>query len=96
MKLHGAAAMAALFFTGRLLNAHIRRAIRSGRNLGTGWSVIASVLVLVISGFGLYYIASDSDRALWSLAHWLPGLLFAPLLIAHVMWGRRSRQRGAP
>lgn len=64
MKLHGAAAMATLFFVGSLMNAHIRRAIKSGRDLNAGWSVIVSMLLLIFSGYGLYYLAAESDRTL--------------------------------
>jgi predicted Na+-dependent transporter len=92
MKLHGAAAMAALFFVGSLMNAHIRRAIKNRRNLLTGWSLIAVLMLLVGSGFGLYYLAGESDRALWSTLHWVPGLALLLVFLLHLVCGRRSRQ----
>lgn len=52
MKLHGAGAMIALFFVGSLMNSHIRRAIRVGHNLESGWSMIAVLLALVITDMG--------------------------------------------
>jgi hypothetical protein len=91
IKVHGAAAMAALFFTGTLLNGHIRRALKSGRNLGTGWSMIGVLLVLLASGYGLYYLASEAGRPWWSGAHWIVGLAFGPLVVLHIVRGRRSR-----
>lgn len=91
MKLHGAAAMLALFFLGSLMNSHIRRALKSRRNLASGWSMIAVLLLLIFSGFGLYYLAGESDRPLWSLSHWLPGLALGPLFVVHIVLGRRSR-----
>jgi hypothetical protein len=36
IKLHGAGAMAIVFFLGSLMNSHIRRSLKSGRNLATG------------------------------------------------------------
>lgn len=90
MKLHGAAAMVMLFFLGSLMNAHIRRAIKAARNLRTGWSMIAAMLALTASGFGLYYLAGESDRPVWSSLHWLVGLATALLFVLHVLLGRRA------
>lgn len=90
MKLHGAGAMATLFFVGSLLNIHLRRAVRAGRNLVSGWTMIAFLCALTLSGYGLYYLAGEQNRPLWSLAHWIPGLLFPALLILHIVLGRKS------
>jgi Ni,Fe-hydrogenase I cytochrome b subunit len=93
MKVHGAAAMAMLFFLGTLLNSHIRRALKSGRNLVSGWSMIATVAVLIATGFGLYYLAGEDARPAWSAVHWLVGLGWAALGIVHVLAGRSSAPR---
>ena len=90
MKLHGAAAMAALFFVGSLLHHHVRRAIRAGRNTLTGWAMIVTLSFLTLTGYGLYYVAGESDRPLWSLLHWSVGFLVALLFVLHVLVGRRS------
>lgn len=90
MKVHGGAAMIALFFAGSLLNLHIRRALKAGRNLVTGWSMIVTLLFLVITGYGLYYVAGDTDRPAWSLLHWAVGLAAGLLFVLHVAVGRRS------
>ncbi|QDZ27736.1 DUF4405 domain-containing protein [Noviherbaspirillum sp. UKPF54] len=90
MKLHGAGAMAALFFVGSLLNIHLRRAIKAGRNIVSGWSMIVFLAALSLSGYGLYYLASEQNRPLWSAAHWAVGLLFPGLLILHIVLGRKK------
>jgi hypothetical protein len=82
--------MGALFFAGSLFHIHIRRAIRAGRNLFTGWAMIVTLLSLALTGYGLYYLAGESDRPLWSLLHWIVGLGAAGLLALHVVVGRRS------
>ena len=89
MKLHGAGAMLALFFIGSLLNNHIRRALRARRNLASGWAMITMLGTLTVSGYGLYYIAGEESRALWSIAHWAIGVGFAVLAVLHV----RSEER---
>lgn len=93
MKLHGAAAMVMLFFLGSLMNGHIRRALKSRRNLVSGWSMITTFLLLVVSGFGLYYLAGESDRSVWSALHWVIGLGGALLLVVHIRLGRAERLR---
>ncbi|MES2296530.1 MAG: DUF4405 domain-containing protein [Pseudomonadota bacterium] len=90
MKLHGAAVMVALFFLGSLVNSHIRRALKTGRNRSSGLAMMATLLVLVFSGYGLYYLASEGDRPVWSAVHWIVGLALGALILVHVLLGRRS------
>lgn len=90
MKLHGAAAMIALFFIGSLLNSHVRRANNARRNRGSGWTMAALLAWLTVSGYALYYLASETSRPAWSLAHSLLGLAFPLLLILHIVLGRRA------
>jgi len=91
MKLHGAAAMAMLFFAGSVMNSHIRRALRAGRNLTQGWSLLVALALLALSGYGLWYLAGEQSRVVWSVTHWVVGLIFPGLLIWHIAHGRRLR-----
>lgn len=91
MKLHGAGAMAMLFFLGSLMNGHIRRALKAGRNLVSGWAMIVINSTLTATGFGLYYLASEGSRPLWSVTHWIAGLGLGLLIVLHVVLGRRAR-----
>lgn len=91
MKVHGAGTMVILFFLGSLMNSHIRRALNARRNLASGWLMIATMAWLIVSGFGLYYVATESDRSLWSLAHWVVGLGLVVMVVIHVRCGRASR-----
>jgi cytochrome b561 len=90
MKLHGLAAMAALFFVGSMLHLHIRRAVKAGRNLVTGWSMVGTLAFLVVTGYGLYYLAGDADRPVWSALHWVVGIAVAVLFVLHIVVGRKS------
>lgn len=90
MKLHGASAMLVLFFLGSLMNTHIRRALKAGRNLVSGWAMIVTLLLLTGTGYGLYYIADDSSRPLWSGVHWSGGLGLGALTVLHIALGRRD------
>jgi hypothetical protein len=91
MKVHGAAMMVMLFFLGSLMNSHIRRALKARRNLASGWSMIGVMVLLTVTGFGLYYLAGESNRPVWSSVHWAMGLGLPVLVIAHVLIGRASR-----
>ena len=90
MKVHGAAAMLALFFVGSLLNTHIRRALKGRLNLLSGWAMIALIGILTVSGYGLYYFASEQSRTAWSVLHWVFGLTFPLSIFLHIMLGRRA------
>jgi hypothetical protein len=96
MKLHGGAGMIMLFFLGSLMNSHIRRAIRAKRNRLSGWSMVGSMALLTTTGFGLYYLADERTRPLWSLFHWGVGLGLPLLMIVHVLAGRASRYGRGP
>jgi hypothetical protein len=91
MKLHGAGAMVALFFIGSLMNSHMRRALKAGRNLASGWSMIALLSALTASGYALYYVASEHSRPTWSAAHWIIGVALPLLLVLHIALGRASK-----
>ncbi|MFC3107726.1 DUF4405 domain-containing protein [Undibacterium arcticum] len=90
MKLHGAAAMLALFLVGGILNNHIRRALKSRRNRSSGWAMVALLALLTLSGYALYYIAGEQSRPLWSVLHWIIGLGLPLLVLLHIVLGRRS------
>ena len=90
MKLHGAVAMVMLFLLGSLLNNHIRRGLRARRNRSSGWSMMVMTALLVLTGYGLYYVAGEVSRPLWSWVHWIIGIGFVAALPVHVWWGRKK------
>ena len=49
---------------------------------------MATFLILILTGYLLYYAGDDQPRAMISLLHWVIGL-GAPLAYAvHRLWGR--------
>jgi hypothetical protein len=91
LKVHGATAFATLFALGAMSVYHVRRGWALGRNRVMGSVVIAAFTLLTASGYALYYLVSDSSHAPVSVLHWALGLALAPILILHVVTGRRSR-----
>lgn len=90
LKFHGAGAFAMLIATGAMSAHHVRRGWLLGRNRGSGAIVIAILVILIVSGYALYYLVSDSSRTPISIAHWAVGLAFVPMLFAHIAIGRRA------
>ena len=91
LRVHGAAAMLALFGLGTLLHTHMRVAWRQQRNRATGLAMAITVLVLVASGYGLYYFTGDAPRHWASWLHRASGFGLPLLLAWHAIAGRRSR-----
>ncbi|MBI3286042.1 MAG: DUF4405 domain-containing protein [Burkholderiales bacterium] len=90
MQAHGALVMPFCFLLGSLLLQHMRRAHHARRNRASGWSMLGVLLSLVLTAYGLYYLASETSRPWWSLAHWSIGLALPLLLWLHIALGRRA------
>jgi hypothetical protein len=95
LRIHGAAAMAALIVYGSLLPVHIRRAWAIRRNIALGIGVAACMLLLTVTGYLLYYAGSEQLRPIISAAHWVLGLVIPALLWWHVVSGRGAAAKGA-
>lgn len=92
LRVHGIAAAAFLIGFGSVLPGHVRRAWGARRNRITGIIFFAVMLILILTGYLLYYVGSDSVRSVMAVAHWAIGIGW-PLLVAwHVWRGRVSRR----
>ena len=94
LKVHGAAAMAALILIGALIS-HVRKAWKAGKNRASGLPLFFVVLFLVITGYGLYYAGDEQLRSLINQWHAWIGIGLFLLLPAHVLIGRALRRRPA-
>jgi hypothetical protein len=93
---HGAAAMLATAIIGVAIGAHSRAAARIARGRMQGYAVLTIFLVLLASGYGLYYLSEESQRAIVRILHWSTGLALGPLLAWHLLAvGRTARNKGA-
>lgn len=91
-RIHGAAAMGGLAVLGSLWGSHALPAWQRARHRGTGAPLLGAWLLLVLTGYGLYYLADEDLRALFSLSHWIVGLSTPPALLLHVLQARRERR----
>ncbi len=92
LKLHGAAAMLGLAVLGSLVSTHIHRFWRLQRNRSAGGVFLVAALLLVLSGYGLYYFGGEQARALCRQVHIVIGLMALPAFFAHLWRGRALRR----
>ncbi|EYS89239.1 membrane protein [Cupriavidus sp. SK-4] len=95
MKLHGAAAFAALFLLGTLWPTHMRAAWLRRHNRLAGGMFAAATAVTVATGYGLYYFNGETLRSVSDGLHWGSGLAAAWLFVVHRRAGRREGRRGS-
>jgi hypothetical protein len=93
LKIHGAAAMAFLLVLGSLISGHIRRGWALKRNRLSGVIVTSTCGVLILSGWILYYLATENVRNAVSLIHWIVGLLLPLLIYLHILAWRWEQKR---
>jgi hypothetical protein len=88
LKLHGAFAFAAVWMFGLLWGAHIAKLWPSKRRRWSGGMLTAVFVLLILSGYLLYYVGDDRIRPLISALHWGIGLA-CPIFFA---WHRLKRR----
>ncbi len=91
LAVHGALAIAAGVVFGMYVEGHVRRHWRHSRNRPLGLLQVAAWLALLLTGYALYYLASEETRPSWSTTHWVVGLGVPLALLAHVINARRTR-----
>jgi hypothetical protein len=86
-------AMIVLVLLGALIPLHVQRAWRAGKNRGSGFVMVATNAILVVTAAGLYYAGADLLRSVVADIHIAVGLALPALIITHIVLGRRSRVR---
>jgi hypothetical protein len=89
MRVHGVIAVGAVFVTGWMMAAHVTTRRASDRNRRSGLVLGGTALLLILSGYALYYTtASPHDAA--ALGHEAIGVLAPGAAVAH-WWRNRPR-----
>jgi hypothetical protein len=86
-KIHGAAAMMALALLGYLVT-HIRKGWKAKKNRLSGATLLSVYLLLILSGYGLYYAGDENFRRFISHWHAWIGVAMVALLLIHIAVGR--------
>lgn len=91
--IHGVFAAFTLMVLGALIPQHMRLAWKTKRNLKTGLSITIVLIIISVSGLGLYYAGEDyRDTIKW--LHLFAGIASVLFLPIHIVAGIGSRNKG--
>lgn len=93
LKLHGAFAFAAIWVFGLLWAVHITKLWTHKRRRWSGGILTGVFLVLIITGYLLYYVGDDRVRPFISTVHWVIGLGCPLFFFLHRLKRRNVRAR---
>ena len=93
MRLHGVLAVGAVFLFGWITADHTLERWGSGRNRASGLALAASAVLLVASGYALYYTVGPVHEVAALTHRWLGAL---SILAALTHWRRIRKLRGSP
>jgi hypothetical protein len=95
LKIHGGAAMASLMVLGVLIPTHMRYSWHQGRNRATAILLVGACILMILSGYGLYYFGGEALRSVMSGFHSILGCMLPFVLVGHILKGRKKKN-GAP
>jgi len=84
LKVHGVATMVFLLILGTML-FHIPIGWRQKRNIFSGESLLVTCGILILTGWGLYYVGHEDLRKCMAMVHWILGA-FLPFFIIFHIW----------
>ena len=85
MKIHGAAAMAALLLIGGLLPAHVAIGLALRKNRSSGTALLVLCGLLTVTGYLLYYLGNETAREASSYVHLALGIALPFALVMHLI-----------
>jgi hypothetical protein len=83
LKIHGAFAFLALWTGGMLWGIHVVKAWGTGRQRWSGSTLFGASLILIVTGYLLYYVVDDRIRNAISWIHWLLGIALPLAYLVH-------------
>ncbi len=95
LRLHGAFAFASIWIFGLLWATHVTVAWPRKRRRWSGGLLAGVFLVLIVSGYLLYYVGDDAIRPIISVLHWATGLAAPAFFLVHRL-RRRGQKKGNP
>jgi hypothetical protein len=89
LRLHGLSVFGMLIALGSVLPVHARRAWQLGKNRKSGLGMKLVFGWMALTGYALYYFASEENQAWLPVLHWAAGLGLPLVLLIHISLGRR-------
>ena len=93
--LHAAFGFIASWIFGALWTVHIRAGWRQRRQTGSGLTLVSALLGLILTGVGIYYLASDAWANAAAGLHVVLGLAGIAVFTWHAWKGHHLRRRSA-
>ena len=90
LKLHGLFAMFSLLVLGSLITNHMTRAWYLKAHLKSGLSLVILAIILIATGYWLYYFVTEESKEWVSLAHWGTALLSVLVFFIHLFSKRNG------
>jgi hypothetical protein len=82
--------MGFLMVFGSLLIHHVPQGWSQSRQRPSGSLLVSLSSVLIVTGWGLYYVVDRGLREWTGKVHWILGLIFPALIVLHIFLGRRA------
>jgi hypothetical protein len=80
---HAAFSFFAIWMFGVLWLSHIKLGWNAKMNRVTGGTLFAVIAILILTGFGLYYLGNANLRSWTSVIHWVVGLAALIFFVVH-------------
>lgn len=85
----------ALVILGALWSVHVRTHWRHREHRQSGLTTATCLLVLAVTGAGIYYLSGEESSLAASGSHVLVGVMFGVIFSWHALVGRRARRSRA-
>ena len=89
---HALSAFCALLLFGSLLPLHVRHGLRQRKSRRTGITLLTTLPLLILTGWGIYYAGGEAFARWTSAAHVLVSLPIAAVLAYHAWRARRIHE----
>lgn len=92
LRLHGLFAFASLWIFGLLWGVHISKLWPGKRKKWSGGLLTGFCILLIVTGYLLYYVGDDRLRPSVSKIHWISGLICPALFVWHRLHRKQRRE----
>lgn len=92
-QVHGVAAFCMIFIYGYLLASHVPEGWKQRRMRGLGLTLLLMQLLMIVSGYIIYYASDPKLLVVVKYMHFVTGLSYPLILVCHIFSGALSRPR---
>ena len=94
LKFHGAASFGFLIVFGMIISTHISFNWRVKKNRRiSGIVLLVFLVILILTGYGLYYFANENLREIMSALHWIIGVFCSGFFVVHLFGKTKYKKK---